>query len=144
MLNTNTACWRSSCISAGWLVCADVALLQLQAREQDEPNTRTSHTCSVPLQYVCHYLLQLQAEDLDERNVAELRKFDAAVALEILEHYSQADFSTVRNRRAYLAGAACFVMVVLQVFVDAVCWPPAAASVCTIGCSWRACPADAV
>lgn len=47
----------------------------------------------------------LQAEDLDERNVAELRKFDAAVALEILEHYSQADFSTVRNRRAYLAGA---------------------------------------
>jgi hypothetical protein len=30
----------------------------------------------------------------------------AAVALEILEHYRQADFSTVRNRRAYLAGAA--------------------------------------
>jgi 2-polyprenyl-3-methyl-5-hydroxy-6-metoxy-1,4-benzoquinol methylase len=50
--------------------------------------------------------MQLQAEDLDDRNVAELRKFDAAVALEILEHYSQADFSTVRNRRAYLAGKA--------------------------------------
>jgi hypothetical protein len=62
--------------------------------------------------------LQLQAEDLDERNVAELRKFDAAVALEILEHYSQADFSTVRNRRAYLAGAAeftqCFVLCLMR------------------------------
>lgn len=48
---------------------------------------------------------QLQESDLDERNIAELRKFDAAVALEILENYSHADFSTVRNRRAYLAGA---------------------------------------
>jgi hypothetical protein len=27
----------------------------------------------------------------------------------LLEHYSQADFSTVRNRRAYLAGAAAHI-----------------------------------
>ena len=44
--------------------------------------------------------------DLDERNIAELSKFDAAVALEILEHYCSGDLSQVRNRRAYLAGEA--------------------------------------
>lgn len=54
------------------------------------------------LRHLC--ILQLQASDLDERNIAELRKFDAAVALEILEHYSSSDLSAVRNRRAYLAG----------------------------------------
>ncbi|KAF8056246.1 hypothetical protein HT031_006434 [Scenedesmus sp. PABB004] len=42
--------------------------------------------------------------DLDERNAEDLKAFDAAVALEILEHYSAVDFSAVRNRRAYLAG----------------------------------------
>jgi hypothetical protein len=80
--------------------------------------------------YVCFVLcLQLQAEDLDERNVAELRKFDAAVALEILEHYSQADFSTVRNRRAYLAGAAIYwfdqmhLVKLLPVHMCALCRP---------------------
>lgn len=42
--------------------------------------------------------------DLDERNITELSKFDASVALEILEHYCSGDLSQVRNRRAYLAG----------------------------------------
>lgn len=48
--------------------------------------------------------VQLQMTDLDDRNIAELSKFDAAVALEILEVYSSGDLSQVRNRRAYLAG----------------------------------------
>lgn len=43
--------------------------------------------------------------DLDERNITELGKFDASVALAILEHYCSGDLSKVRNRRAYLAGA---------------------------------------
>eukprot|EP00775_Hariotina_reticulata_P007087 gene7087-7300_t len=47
----------------------------------------------------------LQVSDLDDRNVEDLKQFDAATALEILENYSQADFSIVRNRRTYLAGA---------------------------------------
>jgi hypothetical protein len=42
--------------------------------------------------------------DLDERNITELGKFDASVALAILEHYCSGDLSQVRNRRAYLAG----------------------------------------
>lgn len=50
--------------------------------------------------------LQLMTSDLDERNITELSKFDAAVALEILEHYCAGDLSQVRNRRAYLAGQA--------------------------------------
>jgi hypothetical protein len=44
--------------------------------------------------------------DLDERNISELSKFDASVALQILEHYCSGDLSQVRNRRAYLAGTA--------------------------------------
>lgn len=48
---------------------------------------------------------QLMYSDLDERNITELSKFDASVALETLEHYCSGDLSQVRNRRAYLAGA---------------------------------------
>lgn len=52
----------------------------------------------------CSILLQLMYSDLDERNITELGKFDASVALAILEHYCSGDLSQVRNRRAYLAG----------------------------------------
>jgi hypothetical protein len=76
-----------------------------QAKTLQPAASSTQHCMTVFLLLFFRSCPQLQAEDLDERNVAELRKFDAAVALEILEHYSQADFSTVRNRRAYLAGA---------------------------------------
>lgn len=57
-----------------------------------------------PLELDC-CLVQLHVSDLDDRNVEDLKQFDVATALEILENYSQADFSNVRNRRAYLAGA---------------------------------------
>lgn len=52
----------------------------------------------------CCCCLQLRTSDLDEANISELRRFDAAVALEILDHYCAGDLSAVRNRRAYLAG----------------------------------------
>lgn len=54
---------------------------------------------------LCSCLVQLLQADLDDRMVEDLKQFDAATALEILENYSQADFSIVRNKRAYLAGA---------------------------------------
>ena len=72
-------------------------------------------TCAAPYvgraALLCRCLLippffaQLMYSDLDERNTSELSKFDASVALEILEHYCSGDLSQVRNRRAYLAGA---------------------------------------
>lgn len=65
------------------------------------------HACAPPAtcpSYPPACIDQLMTSDLDERNITELSKFDAAVALEILEHYCAGDLSQVRNRRAYLAG----------------------------------------
>jgi hypothetical protein len=73
-------------------------------------------TCAAPYvgraALLCRCLLippffaQLMYSDLDERNISELSKFDASVALQILEHYCSGDLGQVRNRRAYLAGTA--------------------------------------
>jgi hypothetical protein len=75
--------------------------------------------------------------DLDERNITELSKFDASVALETLEHYCSGDLSQVRNRRAYLAGGlhgglefryCAFVLAVVCKFGTAMCFVVTAAA----------------
>jgi hypothetical protein len=84
--------------------------------------------------------LQLMYSDLDERNITELSKFDASVALEILEHYCSGDLTQVRNRRAYLAGKqlrpAAGVRALSAAAAGACC-----RGACCVGCSgWGARP----
>lgn len=73
---------------------------------QPSPPDQAHASCSCCMSAASCAPLQLMTSDLDERNITELSKFDAAVALEILEHYCAGDLSQVRNRRAYLAGQA--------------------------------------